>query len=470
MKSKAVKVGVFLVGGIVLFGTGLFLIGTKAQLLVHHYVVYTEVKDMSSIQTGARVRVAGMNAGELVGIEVPKDASSKFRLKMHVDGKFRPIVRTDSVASIETEGMVGGQFINIARGSANSPDCKPGCTIPSQESASMGELMKQGSKLANTMQSTIEDVRQRADSALNNIDSASGRVNSLIASMSPKVLDITGNADSIVADVRHGQGAAGKLLTDKQVADNVQATVSNARHTTDNLSQASGKVNAMASQVQQKDLPALHNTLQNAQNMSGQLNQAVGTFVSRGNNKKSTAEALRDAAHGMDETASNMADDTEALKTNFLFRGFFKRRGFYNLSTLTPEKYAATKFVKQPRRRIWIAGSELFKSGADGSQQLTSAGRARLDEAMSALISDLPNNPIMVEGYSTSGTPEQQYLASRQRALEVRDYLDSHYHLNSERVGTIPLADEPPDGTGKEKWDGVCLVLVVSKVFHPGLL
>lgn len=46
-------------------------------------------------------------------------------------------------------------------------------------------------------------------------------------------------------------------------------------------------------------------------------------------------------------------------------------------------------------------------------------------------------------------------------ALEVRQYLQTKFHLNPERLGIIPLADHPL--TGKRTWDGVCLVLVVSK-------
>jgi hypothetical protein len=30
-------------------------------------------------------------------------------------------------------------------------------------------------------------------------------------------------------------------------------------------------------------------------------------------------------------------------------------------------------------------------------------------------------------------------------------------------VGVMPLAGEPPHGTGKKMWDGICLMLVVSK-------
>ncbi len=351
--SKALKVGIFLTAGVVLFCVGLFLIGSRAQLFGHHFVVYSQFKNVDTLQTGAMVRVAGMDAGQIVGIEIPKSPSSEFRLKLDVDQKFRAIVREDSQASIETEGMVGNKFVNINFGSQNSPECR-GCTLPTQESVSMGQLMREGGKLAESIQSTINDVHHRADTALDNIDSASGRANTLIAAMSPKILNMTDNADAIIAGIHEGKGAAGKLLTDKTVAANVETTIANAKQASANVAQASHKANNMVSQIQQTDLPVVHKTLENAQDMTQQLNQAVGTFLAPGNSNESTAVALNEAAHGMQQTASNLADDTEAIKTNIFFRGFFNRRGFYNLCTITPEKYAASDFVKKPRVRVWI--------------------------------------------------------------------------------------------------------------------
>ncbi len=466
--SKALKVGIFLTAGVVLFCVGLFLIGSRAQLFGHHFVVYSQFKNVDTLQTGAMVRVAGMDAGQIVGIEIPKSPSSEFRLKLDVDQKFRAIVREDSQASIETEGMVGNKFVNINFGSQNSPECR-GCTLPTQESVSMGQLMREGGKLAASIQSTINDVHHRADTALDNIDSASGRANSLIASMSPKILNMTDNADAIIAGIHEGKGAAGKLLTDKTVAANVETTIANAKQASANVAQASHKANNMVSQIQQTDLPVVHKTLENAQDMTQQLNQAVGTFLAPGNSNESTAVALNEAAHGMQQTASNLADDTEAIKTNIFFRGFFNRRGFYNLSTITPEKYGASDFVKKPRVRVWIPAGELFRVRPDGSQQLTKAGQSRLDQSMSELVGYLPNNPMMIEGYSTNGVPDRQYLVSRQRALEVRQYLDSQFHLSPKRVGIMPMADHPPEETGKQNWDGICLVLVVSQAYHTGL-
>jgi hypothetical protein len=37
------------------------------------------------------------------------------------------------------------------------------------------------------------------------------------------------------------------------------------------------------------------------------------------------------------------------------------------------------------------------------------------------------------------GVPDQQYFASRQRAVAVRDYLISRFHLETNRVGRMTL-------------------------------
>lgn len=461
--SRAVKVGVFLVGGVVLFCAGLFLIGTKSQLFGRHFVVYTQFDNVDTLEPGASVRVGGMSAGEVTSIDVPSGPSSQFRMKLKVDEKFRPIVRRDSLATIETEGMVGNEFVNIAKGSANSPECAPGCTLPSQPPVSMGALMRKAGKVESTVQSTIGDLQHRADSAIENITSAAGHADGLIVAVKPNVVGIAGNANALVAGIRQGHGTAGKLLVDKTMASNVTQAIADARQTTANLKLTSRKVDAMISEVQSSDLPKVRQTLANTDSISRQLNQAIGTALSRGNSNENSAEALRDTIHGARRATTNLADDTDAIKHNFFFRGFFHRRGFFDLETLTPAQYARSEFIKNPRVRVWIPAAGLFTKDARGIEQLTGSGRSIIDGYMSALTPYLPNNPVVVEGYAANGTPAEEYVASRQRATAVRQYLESHFHLTSERVGIMPFGNRPPPQTGKQTWDGISLVLVAWK-------
>lgn len=469
-KKKKTIVGIFLIGGVLLFAVGLFLIGNSKQFFAHHFEIYTEFNKLATLTPGATVRVSGMDAGAVSDIQVPKTASGRFRLTLKVDEKFHPIIREDSVATIETEGMVGNQFVNITKGSPNSPECPVDGTVPSEEPISISDLERQGSGLVQTAQGTIEDIRKRADSAIQNITSLTGHADGMIVSVRGDVKKITSNsahmtrdASDIVAGIRQGHGTAGKLLTDESVASNVTATISQAKQTTANLEQASQKVNTVVADVQKKDLPDVHATLANTRDMTGQLNKAVGTFLASGNKNESTALALRDTVHATRQTMTNLAADTEAVKHNFFLRGFFKRRGFYNLDQLTPSEYTKSQFLKKARVRIWIAAAGLFQAGADGKQELTNEGPSILNQNMAELTPHLPNNPIMIEGYAAAGMPSERYLASRQRALEVRQYLESHFHLNSKLVGVMPLGNQPPPKAGRDSWDGVSLVLAISK-------
>lgn len=460
--SRAVKVGIFVIVGIALFSTGLFLIGTSSQLFGSHFVAYAEFNNIETLTTGSTVRVGGMDAGQVKAIEVPQTPSGEFRLKLNVDKKFQPIVRKDSMVSIETQGFVGNKYVNIAKGNPNSPQCQPGCTLPSQKTVSMGELMRKGSALVGQIQGTMK----HADTAVENFASVGKNANRMIVAMKPKIEEMTGNANAIVAGIRHGQGAAGKLLADKTVAQNVASTIADAKQASANFAQTSQKISGMVSGVRQNDMPGIHKTVQNAQQLTGRLNKAVGTFVGSQEKNENTAKAVRQTIDQAHQAMGNLADDTEALKTTFFFRGFFNRRGFYNMSTLTPTKYKETRFVKDARIRVWIPAAQIFESGPSGSPEITKSGRDVLDQRMSALVPFLPNNPIMIEGYSTYGKADQQYLNSRERAIKVRDYLIQRFSLNEKHVGFMPLASRPPKKTGKQVWNGVCLVLVISKPHH----
>lgn len=458
--ARSVKVGIFIAGGIALFCVGLFLIGSRAQLFGSHFTAYAEFSNVDTLVAGSTVRVGGMNAGRVAAIQIPGNPSQKFRLKLQVDTSFRSIVRRDSVATIETEGMVGNKFVNIAEGTANSPLCAPGCILPSRESTSMGALMREGGKLAGSLQATITDIHHRADTIMKNIAEASGNVNGMIASVKPNVVGMTRNASVIVAGIRHGHGAAGKLLTDKQVATNVAQTIANARQATANLKTTTAKANTMIAQVRKSDLPPLHRTLANAQQMTHRINKAVGAFTSSRQNGEGTAQALSHTLQSAQQATQNLASDTNAIKHNFFLRGFFHRRGYFDLQTLTKREYARSRFVKKPTDRIWIPSTGLFSTGPHGRQQLTATGKAAVDQAMGRLVRWLPNNPIVVEGYDVAASPAQEYLDSRERAVDVRQYLQSHFHLPPNQLGIMPLGSVPPPHTGRKSWNGICLVLV----------
>src|SRR5919205_3087090 len=122
MQAKhPVAVGIFVVAGLLLFGVGLFLIGNRRMLFNDTFEVYAEFANISGLQNGAKVRVAGMDAGEVSSITVPPNPSARFRVKLRVREDLHPLIRLDSIASIQTDGLVGNKFVQIESGTEQSP-------------------------------------------------------------------------------------------------------------------------------------------------------------------------------------------------------------------------------------------------------------------------------------------------------------------------------------------------------------
>ena len=164
MKSRYVGVGIFVVVGSLLFATAVFLIGNQHNLFSKHIELFTEVKNLNGLTKGAKIRVAGFDAGEVADIGIPKSPVAGFRLTLRITDKVRGLIRTDSVTTIATEGVVGDQVLLIGPGSATSAEAAPHSTLPSKETSDIADLVQKGTALVTNASDTIKIVADRLTS------------------------------------------------------------------------------------------------------------------------------------------------------------------------------------------------------------------------------------------------------------------------------------------------------------------
>src|SRR5579863_4643029 len=108
--NRPLVVGSFVLAGLALFATGLFMIGNHHEAFARHTEFYVEFSNLAGIAKGAKVQVAGMDAGEVLDLQIPSSPASKFRVRLRVNEALRGLVRTDSLVTINTEGVVGNRF------------------------------------------------------------------------------------------------------------------------------------------------------------------------------------------------------------------------------------------------------------------------------------------------------------------------------------------------------------------------
>jgi phospholipid/cholesterol/gamma-HCH transport system substrate-binding protein len=442
-RARAIGVGAFVIGGLVLFSVGLFLIGDRRMFFSKTFEVRSQFSRISGLQSGAKVRVAGLDAGEVTEIHVPAGPSAKFVVAMKIREDVKQIIRTDSVASIQNDGLVGNKFVQIEAGSDAAPVVADKGTIRGQEPFDIADLLQKMSDTIDVANETIASVRTEVEQALTAANETAQAAQSLVRDVSGDVRAIaasghkaTEDVATIVRNLRAGRGSVGKLLTDDAFYQQVRDISEQAQKAVANLREAGEKAKEAIADFRGEGGPM--------KGLTGDLSQ--------------TLEYARDAMQ-------DLAENTEALKHNFFFRGYFNRRGYFDLSDVSVQQYRSGVLEQAGRvpLRIWLQSSVLFTRDATGKEILTDTGRRRIGSAMAMFVRYPKDSPLVIEGYAVNATGDEQFLLSRRRATVVRDYVVSRFGLDPGIVAQMPMGAAANDSPSGDTWDGVALALFVSK-------
>ena len=472
--SRRAILGAFVVLAVFLFALGLFWIGDRRQLFSDSLELEANFMNVSGLSRGAAVRVAGADAGEVLNIFVPTQPGQPFRVRFRVTSNLGPVLREDSVATIQTDGLVGNKFLQVATGTANAPEAAPGSTIRSREPIEIGDLMERMNELAVSGNEAVADVRfgiTRTINALLDLTSEStgviDQIGDDIQSITETGEGIATNVGAMIADVRAGQGSIGRILTDDALYNDMRATANEAERTIANMRALSDDFRVISADFRELDLSQridrvganIESLTREAAEFTEKATELIQTFQGT----TGPGGLMADVRRTLDNTnraMSNMVDNTEALKRNWFFRGFFNDRGFFNIDAVSLEEYKSQRFLADKQRITRrLDGNGMFDPA--GAAVLTDGGRRRLDTVMTEYMRYSKQDPLMIEAYTAGSDPEDLLLA-RDWAVAIREYLIGKFELQPSYVGIMPMmvADlAPQDRAG----DGVGLVLFATR-------
>jgi phospholipid/cholesterol/gamma-HCH transport system substrate-binding protein len=468
--SRQIALGVFLVGGIVLFALGLFWIGDRRQLFTKSIDLYTEFSNISGLARGAKVRVAGLDAGEVLEIQIPPNPSAKFRVHFRTTADFQSIVRSDSQVSIQNDGLVGNKFLQVGAGTGAGMPIAAGATIPGREPVEVADLIGHVSDTIKILNDTVVDIRGGVNDTVKTILNLSAQTTQVVSDVSDQVdkFASTGNALAgdlrvMVGNVRNGQGSLGELINDDKLYQQLRATVDDGGKVIANFKSTSNDLLEISNDLKAQDLGSkVTHVADNMETLTKEAISAIRSFQSPDGASGGLMTEVRQTLTSANETMANFADSSEALKRNFLFRGFFNKRGYFDLDALTVQEYNEGRFLPD-RQKVteWLNSTDLFSASTDGKEKLTEEGRKKLDFAMAGFLKYSKTEPFIVESWAGSGAEPDRVLRSRERGIMVSEYLVKRFALKPNYVAIMPMnATGSNDGQGR---DGVGLVLFAPK-------
>ena len=444
--ARVAGVGVFVLVGLLLFSVGLFLIGDRQMAFAKKFTVYTEFNKITGLQPGAIVRVSGAKAGSITEILPPTTPSEKFRVKLELTEDLHQLVRTDSVATIETEGLVGGNYLGIATGTDGAPPVARNATIAGKEPFDLADLMHQMGNTIKRVNDTFDEMKGEVQGTVVAIGDVVDNANTLLVDvtgdlkhMAASGAALASDAAQIAATIRSGKGTIGKLVNDDELHDRATAIATQAEDIATNARQVVEMAKLTLEGFQSKDGPVTGMTA-------------------------SVKQTMDDARAAM----AGLADNMDALKHNFLLRGFFKNRGYFDLAQVSPADYRRGVLTKGSDRqvvRVWLRSDVLFEPSPERAEdeRLTIPGKVQIDLAIGPFLEQVASGIAVVEGFAQQGTRDQQYLRSRVRSSIVRDYLIAKFRLDPQATGAIPLSADSPGSPANTPWDGVALAVIVPK-------
>lgn len=314
--ANHLRLGVFVIAGLFFLVLLLYMIGKNQNLFGSTFVLKARFENASGLMPGNNVRFAGINAGTVDDVKVLNDTT--IEVTMLIKTKMKEFIRKNAEASVGSDGLMGNKLVNITSVKYPSPIVEENDILRSGKTMDTEEMLK-------TLGGTNDDIAvivsglKTTISKINNSNALWETLNdnTLPDHLRASLINVRTSTEGmkkmvsdlqlVVDHIRGGKGTMGALLTDTSLYHNMNETVTR-------ISKAGDMVDSISFQVSNL-----------VKNLDQNLNNGKGLATSM---MKDTALVVRidKSLENIQKGTAAFYENMEALKTHFLFRGYFRKQ------------------------------------------------------------------------------------------------------------------------------------------------
>ncbi len=217
--SLQVRIGAFILSGLLVFFAIIYLLGAQARYFERKYDLVAEFTEVGGLIDGATVRLAGVQIGRVTAVVLPEQPGGKVRVTLTIARRYAERIRRDSEAHIATQGLLGDKIVEISLGSTAAPALQPGETVASREPFEMQQMFKAGVETMQTVKelaASLKGTAARVDRIAKEVETGKGLVHALVYD-EPESLNrlnvILARTQQILARAEQSDSAVGVLLS-----------------------------------------------------------------------------------------------------------------------------------------------------------------------------------------------------------------------------------------------------------------
>ncbi|MFO0548256.1 MAG: MlaD family protein [Polyangiaceae bacterium] len=233
-RSRDLKVGLFVLLGLVFGGAVIFLIGEERNLFASSVEFKTSFTDVQGLKAGAPVRLGGLDVGQVssVGYNPNDPSDTTVYVTFWIKRSEAPRIRDDTHAKLANKGLLGDKMLELTVGSGDR--LSPGSALVGDPPS---DLMGQ-----------VGDMAGKADKVLDNVERATRPLAD--EKLHKDIQSSVAAVNTILTEIAHGDGYPNRLLTDKEEADRISNVIKNLEKTTDESTNLVKDVRGVVARVQ----------------------------------------------------------------------------------------------------------------------------------------------------------------------------------------------------------------------------
>jgi len=295
------------VGAFVLIGLGavfimVMSIADQQNLFVKMYRLNATFRNVSGLKSGAPVFLSGVEAGSVESLSFTSGGWVQVALLVRED--YGPRVKTDSIATIGSVGLLGDKSVEISIGSLRADVLEPNEYLQTEVQLSIAELID-----------GFGSVRDRLEEVLDNMSEITG---ALVEDRVALKRGLEGAAD-LLESLTSGQGSMGKLLKDESLYNSLVTTVQDGGRTARALEEAARKAVPLVEELRvtaenvRSSSERYPEIVDSASRLLESSNQAMERLNSLADDFKIVSEKLPDVIESVQRSADNIEKATREL-------------------------------------------------------------------------------------------------------------------------------------------------------------
>jgi len=311
--KRAVIIGIFIFIGIGILLTAVLTLGGKKKPFKKTITLNAVFNDVNGLQNGNNIWFAGMKIGTVKRIAFTDNAQVK--VEMSIDETVKHYLKQDAMVKIGSDGLIGNRIMLIYGGTRQSAEIESGDFLRTEKPVNSAQMMN-----------TLEESNQNLSV-------------------------ITDNLKSVSNKMAEGKGTVGQILTNDTLANQLKATAATLRFASENLNLLTLNLAKFTNKMQQNGTLAndvvtdtvlfsrlkeaslqIQEASVNARSLTDNLNDVSYKLRDSSNlagvvfQDQETADNLRATVENLQAGTKKFDENMEALKHNFLFRGYFRKK------------------------------------------------------------------------------------------------------------------------------------------------